>query len=334
MKLKLSPLKKVFLLCTFFYALNSNAQVPDPEKMSYQAVIRNAANALVTNQAVGMKISILQGSTSGTVVYAETQTPTSNINGLVSLEIGGGTPVTGTFAAIDWANGPFFIKTETDPTGGTSYTITGTSQLASTPYSLHAKTAKNGVPTGGTANQVLAKVNGTDYNTAWVTAASGSGAKLELEATKLASTQTLANANGTNTGDLVVFENVVTTPTIGSYNNTNNTYTVGAAGLYYIQAMVRTLDNSTNPNNTTQQFLYVDINNTNLTGLNNIIPTYVGTASPLNFPSGTKGRGFVSGVVYLNTGDVVNIKGVNANSSVSNSIKNDGSGKFMIMKLN
>ncbi len=112
-----------------------------PEKMSYQAVIRNNSNALVTNTSVGMKISILQGSASGTEVYVETQTPTTNVNGLVSIEIGSGTVVSGTFSSIDWSNDTYYIKTETDPTGGTSYSITGTSQLLSVPYALYAKTA-------------------------------------------------------------------------------------------------------------------------------------------------------------------------------------------------
>ena len=114
-----------------------------PEKMSYQAVIRNSSDVLVANQAVGMRISILQTTATGTAVYVETQTTTTNINGLVSLEIGTGTPVTGTFTGIDWANGPYFIKTETDPTGGTSYTIAGTNELMSVPYALHAKTAES-----------------------------------------------------------------------------------------------------------------------------------------------------------------------------------------------
>jgi hypothetical protein len=100
-------------------------------------------NNLVVSQAVGMQISILQGTATGTAVYEETQTLTTNTNGLVSLEIGTGTIVSGTFNTIDWSNGPFFIKTETDPTGGTAYTITGTSELLSVPYALHAKTAEN-----------------------------------------------------------------------------------------------------------------------------------------------------------------------------------------------
>lgn len=134
-------MKKLYtFLASILLTTSTFAQTP--EKMSYQAVIRDSGNALVANQAVGMQINILQGSASGTAVYVETQTPTTNINGLVSLEIGTGTPVTGTFAGIDWATGPYFIKTETDPTGSTTYTITGISQLMSVPYALHAKTAE------------------------------------------------------------------------------------------------------------------------------------------------------------------------------------------------
>ena len=115
-----------------------------PQKMSYQAVIRNSSNALITSTSVGMQISVLQGTSTGTAVYVETQTPSTNANGLVSLEIGAGTIVTGTFAGINWAAGPYFIKTETDPTGGTAYTIAGTNELISVPYALYAKTSGNG----------------------------------------------------------------------------------------------------------------------------------------------------------------------------------------------
>ena len=138
--------------------LSSFAQAP--EKMSYQAVIRGANNALVTNQQVGMQISILQGSTA---VYEETQTPTSNTNGLVSLEIGTGTVISGSFTAIDWSADTYFIKTETDPTGGTNYTITGTSQLLSVPYALYATTS-------GDAGAVAANTAKVGYTEAAVSA--------------------------------------------------------------------------------------------------------------------------------------------------------------------
>ncbi len=115
-----------------------------PQKMSYQAVIRNSSNALITSTPVGMQISVLQGSSTGTAVYVETQTPITNANGLVSVEIGGGTVVSGNFSTINWANGPYFIKTETDPTGGTVYSIVGTNELMSVPYALNAANANVG----------------------------------------------------------------------------------------------------------------------------------------------------------------------------------------------
>ncbi len=130
-------MKKLFSILAMI-VLTTEIFAQSPEKMSYQAVIRDAGNELVRNKPVGMQISILQGTTP---VYVETQTPTTNANGLISIEIGSGLAVSGSFAAIDWSAGQYFIKTETDPDGASNYTITGTSQLLSVPYALHAKTA-------------------------------------------------------------------------------------------------------------------------------------------------------------------------------------------------
>src|SRR5574344_2662420 len=136
-------MKKVFSILAAVF-LTATVWAQSPNKMSYQEVIRDASDILVTDTQIGMQISILQGSTSGTAVYVETQEPTTNTNGLVSLEIGAGTVVSGDFATIDWANGPYFIKTETAVEAPlTTYTITGTSQLLSVPYALHAKTAES-----------------------------------------------------------------------------------------------------------------------------------------------------------------------------------------------
>lgn len=114
-----------------------------PEKISYQAVVRNAAGKLIQNSPVGIRITVLQGSSTGTEVYSETHQENTNVNGLVTIQIGGGA-TSGDFSSIDWSSGPFFLKSETDPAGGTNYTITGVSQLLSVPYALHAKTAENG----------------------------------------------------------------------------------------------------------------------------------------------------------------------------------------------
>ena len=144
-------MKKIYsLVIGLFITVSVFAQAP--QKMSYQAVIRKSNNALVQSLPVGMKISILKGSATGTAVYVETQTATTNANGLVSLEIGTGTAITGTFAAINWANGPYFIKTETDPNGGTAYTIAGTNELMSVPYALFSASGNAGPqgPAGAT----------------------------------------------------------------------------------------------------------------------------------------------------------------------------------------
>jgi hypothetical protein len=135
-------MKKLFTLLAAMVFI-STAFAQSPQKMSYQAVIRNAGEQLINNHSVGMKISILQGSAAGTVVYTEIQTPTTNANGLATVEIGSGTIVTGTFSGIDWSAGPYYLKVQTDPGGGTDYTITGTSQLLSVPYALYSANAGN-----------------------------------------------------------------------------------------------------------------------------------------------------------------------------------------------
>ena len=136
-------MKRVFALAAaLLLAVMLWAQ--SPEKMSYQSVVRDASNALVASQTVGMQLSILQGTASGTAVYVETQTPTTNLNGLVSLQIGSGALVSGDFTSINWSSGLYFVKTEIDLLGGNTYTITGTSQLMSVPFALYAKTSGNG----------------------------------------------------------------------------------------------------------------------------------------------------------------------------------------------
>jgi trimeric autotransporter adhesin len=119
--------RKTIVSLAMFCALWFHVIAQMPQKMSFQAVIRNAAGNLVTNHAVGIKVSILQGSPNGTIVFQElfNPNPQTNANGLVSIEIGAGIPMTGTFSGINWSTGPFYLKTETDPLGGTNYTYPG-----------------------------------------------------------------------------------------------------------------------------------------------------------------------------------------------------------------
>lgn len=155
--------KLYFLVGALLLAGVTFAQAP--QKMTYQAVVRNSSNNLVVSSPIGMRVSILEGSATGTPVYVETHTATTNTNGLATVKIGDGTVVSGTFSGIDWSTGTYFVKTETDITGGTNYSIAGTSELLSVPYALYAENA--GVagpqgPQGATGNGISSTVNNGD----------------------------------------------------------------------------------------------------------------------------------------------------------------------------
>lgn len=190
-------MKKILsLVFVAFTSLATYAQ--SPGKISYQAVVRNSGNTLVLNQAVGIQISILQGSPTGTATYVETHTPTTNANGLASLEIGSGTVVSGTMSGIDWSAGPYYTKTEIDPTGGTNYTISGTSQILSVPYALHATTATN--VTNDQVNDA-----DSDPNNELITGGTLNGTNLEI-----------TDAGGTTTVDLSSLQGGSSAPTTTS----------------------------------------------------------------------------------------------------------------------
>ncbi len=131
-----------------------------PQKMSYQATLRNNAREIISNQNVGIKVSVLQGSASGAIVYQEIQNTKTNENGLVSIEIGTGILKQGNFKTIDWSTGVYYIQTETDPLGGVNYSIKGSTQLMSVPYAFYSEKSGNGGSTSGTGtNNYIGKFN-------------------------------------------------------------------------------------------------------------------------------------------------------------------------------
>jgi hypothetical protein len=134
-------MKKIFLLLLGFTII-SGGFAQAPQKISYQAVVRDADNQLLINKKVRMRISILKDSIAGTAVYVEIQTPYTNQNGLATFEIGGGFVNSGVFSTIDWANGPYYIKIETATSFFENFNITVTSQLLSVPYALHSGTSE------------------------------------------------------------------------------------------------------------------------------------------------------------------------------------------------
>ncbi len=137
-------MKHFFTISTI--AVASMLQAQSPDAMSYQAVLRNSTNELITNTTVGMRLTIIKGGINGTAVYSETQRPLTNQNGLVNIQIGNGNIVQGSLSTIDWGSDTYFIHTETDLKGGSNYTISGTSQMLSVPYALYAKTSGSSLP--------------------------------------------------------------------------------------------------------------------------------------------------------------------------------------------
>ena len=133
-------MKNLFALLFLFASVSIMAQVP--QKISYQAIVRNAKGELFKNSTISIRISILTEYDEVDAVFEETHIKTTNDNGLVTLEIGSGDTEKGNFSEIDWSKGNYFLKTEIDLTGGTNYSITGTSQLLSVPYALYAGKAE------------------------------------------------------------------------------------------------------------------------------------------------------------------------------------------------
>ncbi len=115
-----------------------------PQKMSYQGVARDTGGVLISDTTIGVQISILESSGTGTAVYVETHTPTTNTNGLFTLEVGDGSVISGDFSTIPWGEDSYYLKSEIDPSGGTTYSIEGTHQLLSVPYALYSNSTENG----------------------------------------------------------------------------------------------------------------------------------------------------------------------------------------------
>jgi hypothetical protein len=196
-------MKYLLPLVSFLFVGTLFAQAPP--SMSYQAVVRDAAGALINTGNVSIKTSILQGSATGVTVQTETHTATTNVNGLASIQIGSINPL----SVIDWSNGPYFLKTEIDPTGGSNFTISGVSQLLSVPYALYAASSGNGGG-GGTANTLdqaydqggagLGRSITTDAGAVQINNAGTTTTGLEVNTAVANSTAVLANVSGVGVG--------------------------------------------------------------------------------------------------------------------------------------
>ncbi|MBK6343811.1 MAG: collagen-like protein [Flavobacteriales bacterium] len=134
-------MKKTLLLLTAL-ALSLGALAQVPQRISYQAILRDAGGAIQPNTSATLGLAVLQGSAGGPVVYNENHAVTTNGFGLANVPLGGGTVVSGNFAQIDWSAGPYFVRTSVNGTP------LGTSQLLSVPYALFAEQSNTPGPQG------------------------------------------------------------------------------------------------------------------------------------------------------------------------------------------
>jgi uncharacterized coiled-coil protein SlyX len=199
------------ILILGFLAFTGSVMGQTPQSFSYQAVAHDAAGNALASKTVGLQLSILDGSAAGTVVYSETFSPVTNGQGLFTVAVGAGTVVTGSFSAVNWASGNKYLKTELDPTGGKSYTVTGTSELLSVPYALFAGSTPGG--TGGSGPWATSGNNISNSNTGGVGIGTGSNTvdnDLQIGDAPSFSGNYLAMGNGTQATSFA-FESGTTT---------------------------------------------------------------------------------------------------------------------------
>jgi len=149
------------LLVLFGILCSVTAYAQPPQKMTYQAVVRDAQNNLIVNRQIGIRISIVRNSLNGTPVYIETHSAITNHNGLFTISVGDGLPNPGSrMEDIDWSSHDFFIQSEIDLNGGSNYTLNGGQQLVSVPYAFYCGTADynqliNRPPSGTNTGDIL-----------------------------------------------------------------------------------------------------------------------------------------------------------------------------------
>ena len=147
-----------------------------PQKINFQSILRNSSGEVIGNKSVSLKISILSGSINSSSVYSETHAKTTDASGLISLQIGNGTVLSGVFANIGWGDFPHFIKLEADFSGGSNYVLLGTQELMSVPYALYA--SKTDTSSLNLVNRFNSKVNVSDTSNMLTNYRNGLNAKI------------------------------------------------------------------------------------------------------------------------------------------------------------
>ncbi len=192
--------KQILLIAMGFFLSFGAVFAQAPNLFNYQGVARDASGQALANQAISLRLVIRQGSSTGTVLYTEDHAATTNAYGLYNVDVGDGTPVTNTFASINWENGDKYMQVRIDPNGGASYTDVGRTQLLSVPYSLSAanvefeKSGSNFVVQKDIADKItIGSTTGQNLNKLHVTSSTGLSELVDFKATVLTSQSDVLN---------------------------------------------------------------------------------------------------------------------------------------------
>ena len=239
-------MKSILLLFSLFFVSLLQAQAP--KGINYQAVARNAQGIIIPLQNINVRFSVLEGTMTGTTIYQETHSTTTNVIGLFTLAIGKGTATTGTFAAINWASGTDkFLKVEIAPSAAGAYELQGTTQLLSVPYALYAEkttlvagaginiTNGNTISATGTPNYTAG--NAINITGSTISAAYQAGSGVNIAGPVIS--HALQAGTGINITGSTISHNFVAGPGINITGNTisapgsTNYWLPHANGIYY-----------------------------------------------------------------------------------------------------
>lgn len=308
-------MKKILFTLTICSSFILAVIAQAPALMNYQAVVRNASGNAVASTAVAMRFTIHDGSSTGTTVYQETTTKTTNQFGLVTHQVGGGTVVAGTVAGIAWGSGAKYLEVEVDVAGGTNYVSMGNSQLVSVPYALYAANGPAGA-TGATGATGLTGATGATGNTGatgagiagptgntGATGATGPGGGVTGPTGPTGATGPAGSGSGSGVGFRVSYPGTTLIPagsvTQLTFIATNfddgggyaaNEYTAPADGVYHFEAAAL----FTPFNSSTRIGAFIRLNGT----------TYAGNYT---FASTDYASASINATMYLDAGDVITV---------------------------
>jgi uncharacterized protein (TIGR02145 family) len=189
-------MKQLLFFISVFLLSSFSVFSQGPSKINFQAILRNTSGEIVSDKAVSLRMSIIRGTINGNSLYVETHAKTTDVSGLINIQLGTGTVISGIFGDIEWGSGSHFIQLEVDFNGGSNYVVIGTQELISVPYALYANKTDTSVL--NLKNRFSEKVSVGDTSNMLANYRTGLTQKVNLSDTALMLETYLQDADTTN----------------------------------------------------------------------------------------------------------------------------------------